>query len=107
MLFHHKPIKKFSIEGEILDDSLIARLNSEYSNLLISQMKITNHVPRLDIEPDITIKYDNKKKIFTFKITMYGVNIGRENIECIKAVDKTVPIYIQKNKSKELSRVVD
>lgn len=107
MSFHHKSIKKFSIEGEILDDSLIARLKDEYSRLLISQMKIANHVPRIDIEPDITIKYNNKRKIFTFKITIYGVNVGRENIECIQAVDKTVPIYTQRNKSKELSRAVD
>jgi len=107
MSFHHKSIKKFSIEGEILDDSLIARLKDEYSRLLISQMKIANHVPRIDIEPDITIKYNNKRKVFTFKITIYGVNVGRENIECIQAVDKTVPIYIQKSKSKELSQAVD
>lgn len=107
MSFHHKSIKKFSIEGEILDDSLIARLKDEYSRLLISQMKIANHVPRIDIEPDITIKYNNKRKIFTFKITIYGVSVGRENIECIQAVDKTVPIYTQRNKSKELSRAVD
>lgn len=107
MSFHHKSIKKFSIEGEILDDSLIARLKDEYSRLLISQMKIANHVPRIDIEPDITIKYNNKRKVFTFKITIYGVNVGRENIKCIQAVDKTVPIYTQRNKSKELSRAVD
>jgi hypothetical protein len=107
MFFHHKSIRKFSIEGEILDDSLIARLKDEYTRLLVSQMRIANHVPRIDIEPDVTIKYNNKRKIFTFKITIYGVNVGRENIECIKAVDKTVPIYIQKSKLKELSQAVE
>lgn len=107
MLFHHKPIKKFSVEGEILDDSLIARMKDEYTRLLISQMKISNHVPRVDIEPDITIKYNTDKKRFTFKITIYGVNVGKENIKCIEAVDKSVPIYIQTNKLKELSQAVD
>jgi hypothetical protein len=107
MSFHHKSIRKFSIEGEILDDSLIARLKDEYTRLLVSQMRIANHVPRIDIEPDVTIKYNSKRKIFTFKITIYGVNVGRENIECIKAVDKTVPIYIQKSKLKELSQAVE
>ena len=107
MSFHHKSIRKFSIEVEFLDDSLIARLKDEYTRLLVSQMRIANHVPRIDIEPDVTIKYNNKRKIFTFKITIYGVNVGRENIECIKAVDKTVPIYIQKSKLKELSQAVE
>jgi hypothetical protein len=107
MLFHHKSVKKFSIEGEILDDSLISRLKDEYIRLLVSQMKIANHVPRVDIEPDTTIKYNNKRKVFTFKITIYGVNVGRENIECIQALDKTVPIYTQKSKSKESFQAVD
>jgi len=105
MLFHHKPIKKFSLEGNILDDSLIVRLREEYVKLLTSQMRLSNCVPRIDIDPDITISYNQRKKIFTFKITIYGVNVGKENIECIRALNGAKPIYIQTTKSSESLQV--
>lgn len=107
MLLHHKPIRKFSIEGEIFDDALISRMKDEYTRLLLSQMKISNHVPRVDIQSDITIKYNIKKNIYTLKITIYGVNVGKEKIKWIEAVDGPVPIYTQKSKLKELSQAVD
>lgn len=107
MSYHHKSLKKFSLEGEILDDSLIVRLRDEYLKLLVSQMRIAYYVPRLDIEPDITIKYNQKKKRFTFKITVYGVNVGKENIECIEALDRANPIYIRTTKLNELLQAAD
>jgi hypothetical protein len=53
---HHKPIKKFNLEGTIYDDSAIMRLRDEYGRLLITEMKMSGYVPRLDITQDFTIE---------------------------------------------------
>lgn len=101
MNFHHKAIRKFSLEGDVLDDASIPRIKEEYKNLIVSQMKIGLCVPRLDINPSFTIKYNDTKNTFTVKITMYGIYVGKENIKWIEAVDEYRPIYTQVSKSAE------
>jgi hypothetical protein len=98
--FHHKPLKKFSLDGSIHDESATPRLKNEYIRLLISEMKLTGYVPRIDIEPDFTIDYNSKKRCFDFEVSVYGIYVGRKKSECILGIDVFRPLYIQKNKSK-------
>jgi hypothetical protein len=102
--FHHKPIKRFSLDGQIYDDSAIARLKIEYTLLVTSEMKIDGYVPRIDIDPDFTISYNEEKEIFDFTLSIYGIYVGRKQSEWIQGVDGTNPIYIPQNKSKEFSQ---
>jgi hypothetical protein len=102
--FHHKPIKRFSIDGIIHDDSAIIRLKSEYIRLLLSEMALSGYVPRLDIDPDWTLGYNEEKNIFNFQITLYGVYLGKKQAECIQGIDGTLAIPTQKSKSKEFSQ---
>lgn len=102
--FHHKPIKKFPLEGQIHDESLVPRLKIEYIRLIVLQMKSMGYVPRFDIEPDFTIEYIENKEIFTFKLSVYGIYVGRRNSEWIVGIDGTKAIHTQKNKSKEYSQ---
>jgi hypothetical protein len=97
----HKRLKRFELEGQILDDSCIPRLREEYIRLLSTQMRLSGYAPRIDIEPDLTIQY-NSKKYYEFKLSVYGSYIGKKNAECIEALDKNRPIYIPQNKSEEL-----
>ena len=53
---HHRPIKRFGIDGIINDESSIVRLRTEYSKLLDSEMRLSGYVPRLDINEDFTIQ---------------------------------------------------
>lgn len=101
MSFHHKQIKGFSIEGVILDDFAIPRIKDEYIRLLRSQMRISSYVPRIDINPDITIEYNKKKNNFKIKITVYGVKLQEEQLKCIEAINECRPIYIRENKYSE------
>lgn len=101
---HHKSIKKFSVSGEIHDDSAIARLRVEYLHLLKQQMKDSGYAVRLDIDTDFTIKYNKKTETFTFKISVYGTYVGKKKIECVVGIDGTEVIYTQPNKSKESSQ---
>jgi hypothetical protein len=99
--FHHKPIKKFNLNGLINDEASMPRLKIEYIKLIVSQMKLNGFVPRFDIEPDFTIDYNEKKQYFEFKLSVYGIYIGRKQTECIMGIDGNRVIYTPPNKSSE------
>lgn len=98
---HHKPIKSFGLEGTILDDSKIARLKEEYIRLLSLEMKLSGYVPRLDIDPDFTISYNEERNVFSFKLTIYGTFVGKKKSRWIIGIDGTKLISIQQNKLAE------
>jgi hypothetical protein len=102
--FHHRPIHRFVFDGEIYDESAIGRFKLEYIKTLQTQIRIDGYVPRLDIDPDFTIQYNSEREIFEFTLSVYGVYVGKSNSECILGIDGQGPIYIQKNKSQELSQ---
>ena len=97
----HKRIKRFELEGQILDDSCIPRLREEYIRLLKIQMRMSGYAPRIDIDPDFSIEYT--KNYYLFKLSVYGSFIGKRNAECIEGIDKNKAIYTQKSKLKESS----
>ncbi len=101
---HHKPIKRFSLEGDIYDDASIYRLKTEYVRLLTSGMKISGYVPRLDIDPDFTIEYNIQANIFKFNLSIYGTYVGKKKSEWILGIDGTRVIYIPQIRSNELSQ---
>jgi hypothetical protein len=102
--FHHKPLKKFSLDGNIHDDSALWRLKTEYIALLSSEMKIAGYVPRLDINADFTIEYNEQKQYFEFKLSIYGVYVGKRKSEWITGIDEARAVYTQKSKSNEYSQ---
>lgn len=102
--YHHKPIKKFNLNGVIHDESALGRLKQEYVRLLESEMRLSGYVPRLDIEPDFTVDYNHRKKYFEFELTVHGIHTGRKQSEWIEGIDGSKPIYTQKSKSKEFSQ---
>jgi hypothetical protein len=67
-------------------------------------MRLSGYVPRLDIDIDFTIDYNEKKKYFEFEITVHGIHTGRKQSEWIEGIDVSKPIYTQKSKSKEFSQ---
>lgn len=103
--YHHKSIKKFNLSGIIHDESGIGRLREEYTRLLLSEMRLSGYVPRLDIDTDFTIDYNENKQYFEFEISIYGIFTGRKQSEWIQGIDGTKAIPTQKSKSKEYSQV--
>ena len=99
--YHHKAIKKFYLDGVIHDEAAIGRLKLEYIRLLVSEMRLSGYVPRLDLDPDFTIGYNDKKKVFEFELSVHAVYAGKRNSEWIAGVDGIKPIYTQQSKSKE------
>ena len=102
--YHHKPIKRFNLSGVIYDESAIGRLKNEYIRLIESEMRLSGYVPRLDVDIDFTVDYNEKKKYFEFEITIYGVRTGRRQSEWINGIDGSKVIYTLGNKLKESLR---
>lgn len=102
--YHHKAIKRFSLSGIIYNDSLIGRLKDEYARLLISEMRLSGYVPRIDIDTDFTISYNETREIFEFELSLYGIYTGKKQAECIQGIDGVTVIPIQQNRSKEFSQ---
>tara|TARA_B110000503_G_scaffold84020_1_gene128071 strand:+ start:14117 stop:14443 length:327 start_codon:yes stop_codon:yes gene_type:complete len=101
---HHKPIKRFSLDGEIFDEAHIQRLRAEYVKLLNTQMTIAGYVPRLDIDLDFTTSYNIDKTCFEFQLSIYGIYVGKRRSEWILGVDVTSAIFTQKSKLSEFSQ---
>jgi hypothetical protein len=99
--YHHKPIKRFYLDGIIYDDSMIGRLKDEYIRLLVSEMKLSGYVPRIDLDPDFTIRYNDIKNFFEFELSIQAVYAGKRKSEWIAGIDGTNPIFIPQNKSSE------
>jgi hypothetical protein len=101
---HHKPIKRFHLDGNIHDDAAIARLRFEYKQLLITEMKLSGYVPRVDINEDFTLNYNKDRNYFEFKLSIYGVYVGKKKSEWITGIDETRAIYTAQSKSRESLR---
>jgi hypothetical protein len=96
---HHKNLKRFSLAGSIHDDSAIWRLREEYISLLMTEMRISGYVIRLDIAPDFTIDYNENARKFNFELSVHGIYVGKRKSEWILGVDGSAVIPIQQNKS--------
>jgi hypothetical protein len=102
--YHHKAIKRFNLSGIIHDESAIGRLRTEYKRLIILEMRLSGYVPRLDIDIDFTIDYNENKKYFEFEISIHGVYTGRRQSEWIEGIDGSKAIYTVKSKLEEFSQ---
>jgi hypothetical protein len=100
---HHRPIKKFSLEGTIYDDAAIWRLKEAYLDLLDFQMRSCGYVARLDIGTDFTIQYNEKPETYSFQLSVYGVYVGKRKSEWIFGVDERAVIPIPPSKSSAFS----
>jgi hypothetical protein len=101
---HHRPIKRFSLDGVIQDDSKIGRLKEEYLRILHLEMKLSGYVPRLDIDPDFTIEYNVTGDSYNFEISIYGTYVGKKKSEWVVGIDGTDVISSQEIRSKESSQ---
>lgn len=89
-MFAHKNLKRFYLEGEIYDDSKIPSLKKQYILLLNDIMINKGYVQRYDIDNDFTLEYNGKT--FEFKLSVYGVFVGKKKALCYKGVIKNKPL---------------
>ena len=103
MIIAHKVIKKFELEGEIYDEAGIPRIKEQHIFMIKMMMKAKGYLIRYDIDPDFTIAYNGKS--FDFKLSIYGVFVGKKKAQWFDGVDhnRLVSNSTQKSKSEEHS----
>jgi hypothetical protein len=47
----NKKIKKFGMEGTIIDDAAIPRMRQKYEGTILNAMRDSGYVPVLDLDP--------------------------------------------------------
>jgi hypothetical protein len=101
MAVSHKNIKRFFLEGEIYDESAIPRIKDQYVRMVNDLMYSKGYLPRMDIDPDFTVMYNGKT--FNFKLSAYGVYVGKRKCEGFLGVDKNRLVLrpTMKNRSEE------
>ena len=73
----HKPIKMFSVDGELKDDSVIQSTKQNVENIIDNMMMDAGYVRILDLDPIWQIDYNNLLNRWKFKMTMYGMYVGK------------------------------
>lgn len=76
----HNDIKSYRLFGEI-DDAHIEQTKERLIHSLEDHMRLDNHVPVLDIDPQFTLDYKQDREIFEFCLTLYGVEVDEEEVE--------------------------
>jgi hypothetical protein len=100
----HRPIRRFEETGTISDDKYFARLRLEYIDLVVLKMRYDGYVPRFDIDPDWSLSYNGES--YDFKLSVYGVYVGRKKAQCIQGKVGNSPVmFTQQTKLSEPSSV--
>jgi len=97
---HHKPIKRFGLDGIIHDDADLVRLKMEYVKLVLNQMRMSGYVPRFDIDTDFTISYNHKKEYYEFELSIYAVFVGKKKSKWILGIHQNHVIHSHLSKPK-------
>lgn len=80
----HKKIKEFTIDGQLADDKFLPEARIKYENILVRNMKSRGYLPIFDIDTAFSIKYEDQHYIF--KLTAYGVFVGKVRSKCYSGV---------------------
>ena len=71
-------IKSFLMGGVIKDDAAIGKSRIMYEKLVLDDMRSRGYVPVLDLEPQFSITYNEKKDNYSFYLEMFGVYVGKK-----------------------------
>ena len=97
----HPTIKKFAVEGELIDDSYIPSKRTEFESFLLKDIRDRGYIPVLDLDTVFSTTYNAEADRWFFLLTMYAVYVGRNRSCHIEGIsgNKMIPRSIQKSKS--------
>lgn len=97
---NHKQIRRFQLNGEIGDDKYFISHQYMYTKLIVEGMNASGYVPVLDLSSDWTTSYNGKT--YNFKLSVYGVYVGKRKAQWIEGMLGTN--IIQNSKSETPSK---
>lgn len=74
----HDEVKRFPLDGEIVDSSNLVQAKERLVNFVETQMRDHGFVPTLDLEPQFTLDYNLDTETYRFQLSVYGVHVGEE-----------------------------
>jgi hypothetical protein len=74
----HDEVKRFPLDGEIVDSGNLVTAKERLVNFVETQMRDEGYVPVLDLEPQFTLDYNLDTEGYSFKLSVYGVHVGKE-----------------------------
>lgn len=83
------------MKGTYYDEANTDRLKDEYIMLLYRQMRDNGYAPRVDINPDFTLEYNEKQNEWHFKLSVYGVFVGKKKAREISSIYGYRPTYME------------
>ena len=91
----HRPIKRFQVNVEFLDDSDMIRIRHQYESLLIHQMRDKGYVRVLDIDPAFSVEFTGET--WKFLMTLHGVYVGKKKAWQLEGITqgKSIPRSIR------------
>lgn len=97
----HSVIKRFQIEGQTKE---LLGARELLTRTVVDGMRDSGYVQRIDIDTVWTVSYNGKS--YDYKLSVYGVYVGRQKALCIKYIDSNTIIYTHQPKSKEHSALL-
>jgi hypothetical protein len=77
----HEEVKRFPLEGAITDDLNVVEHKARLVHFVEGVMRDEGYVPLLDMEPQYNQWYDAVGEHYEFKLSVYGVYVGKDK-EC-------------------------
>jgi hypothetical protein len=98
----HEDIKTYTLDGEVDDKNLI-ETKERLVDFMENMIREHGAVPVLDMEPQFTLDYKSDKELYEFKLTLYGVYVGKDEAWEIAGLMNGKPImrHIRKPKSNQ------
>lgn len=98
----HDEIRKFYLEGIMLDANVV-ETRERLVRHLESMMRDYGYVPSVDNEEQFTLDWDGEQNQFKFKLTVYGVMVGKERAWELSGMTsgKEIPRYTPLPKSSQ------
>lgn len=76
----HEDIQKFTREGYLKDDCNLWRTKELMVRDLEDEMRASGYIVVLDLNPHWTPSFNYEKERYDFKLTMYGVYVGGDDL---------------------------
>ena len=83
-IMNHKPIKRFQVRVEFLDDSDMVRIKHQYESMLTHQMRDKGYLRVLDIDTNFSVEFDGST--WMFLMTLYGTYVGKKTAWQLEAI---------------------
>lgn len=95
----HEDIKTYTLDGEV-DDKNLVETRERLILFMENMMREHGAVPVLDMDPQFTLDFKPDKELYEFKLTLYGVYVGKDEAWQIAGLmnGKAITKHIQKPK---------